>query len=82
MKNLGLFCLLLTFLTLESCKKNDSEKDVNTQTLADKPESVQCFKALYEKDTLDLKINTLKSGKITGDMVMKIENMPIKDGRP
>jgi hypothetical protein len=36
---------------------------------------------LYEKDTLDLKINTLKSGKISGDMVMKIDNMPIKVGK-
>jgi hypothetical protein len=79
MKNLGLFCLLLACIALESCNKK--QKAVDAPVLPEIPVSVQCFKALYEKDTLDLKINTLKSGKISGDMVMKIENMPIKVGK-
>jgi hypothetical protein len=36
---------------------------------------------LYENDTIDLTINTLKNGKITGDMLMTIENMPNKIGQ-
>jgi hypothetical protein len=34
---------------------------------AEKPISVGCYQAIYEEDTLDLKINTFKNG-VTGDM--------------
>lgn len=78
MKNLGLFCLLLACVGLQSCKKNKNPKNAPAQ--AEKPISVQCYKALYEKDTMELKINTLKTGKISGDMVMKVFNMPKKVG--
>jgi hypothetical protein len=82
MKNLGLFCLLLTCIGLGSCKKNENQKDVDAaQVRAENPISVQCYKALYEEDTIDLKINTLKNGKITGNMVMKLINMPVKKGK-
>ncbi len=79
MKNLGLSCLLLASIVLESCNKNP--KDVDVQPLAEKPTSVQCYKALFENDTLDLKINTLKNGKVTGDMVMKVFNRAEKVGK-
>lgn len=78
MKNLGLFCLLLACIGLESCNKN--QKNVDIQAQAEKPLSIQCYKALYEQDTIELKINTLKSGKISGNMVMKIIDMPKKVG--
>ncbi|PWA05365.1 hypothetical protein [Flavobacterium psychrotolerans] len=82
MKNLGLFCLLLACVGLQSCKKNQSPKNNQaTQAQAEKPISVQCYKALYEKDTVELKINTLKTGKISGDMVMKVFKMPNKVGK-
>lgn len=81
MKNLGLFCLLLACIAFESCNKKQGQKAVEAPVLAEEPVSIQCFKALYEKDTLDLKINTLKSGKISGDMVMKVDNTPIKVGK-
>lgn len=81
MKNLGLFCLLLTCIGLESCKKDQSEKVVEaTQVQAEQPTSIECYKALYEQDTINLKINNLKDGKITGNMEMKIFNMPEKTG--
>lgn len=79
MKNLGLFCLLLACIGLESCNKNP--KAIDAQTLAEKPVSVECYKALYEKDTIDLKINTLSTGKITGEMVMKVFNRAEKVGK-
>jgi hypothetical protein len=82
MKNLGLFCLLLACIGLQSCKKNESPKDVgDTKSQAEEPISVACYKALYENDTIELKINTLKNEKITGDMVMKIIDMPEKVGK-
>jgi hypothetical protein len=82
MKNLGLFCLLLACIGLESCKKDQSNKDVQVPKIkAEMPISVACYQALYENDTVDLKINTLKNRKISGDMVMKIINMPEKIGK-
>ncbi|PJJ07984.1 hypothetical protein CLU83_1211 [Flavobacterium sp. 1] len=77
MKNLGLFCLLLACIGLESCKKEQSSDKAKAEKLI----STACYKALYESDTIDLKINILKSGKTTGDMVMKIADMPVKKGK-
>jgi hypothetical protein len=79
MKNLGLFCLLLTCVGLQSCKNNQSEKILEAKK-GEEPISVQCYKALYEQDTLDLKINTFKNGEIRGNMEMAISNMPKKVG--
>lgn len=80
MKNLGLVCLLLACVALESCNK--SQKNVDTALVqAEKPVSVQCYKALYENDTIDLKINTLKNGKITGNMEMRAFNRAVKIGK-
>lgn len=79
MKNLGLFCLLLACIGFESCNKKP--KDVDVQVVAEKSASVQCYTSSYEKDTIDLKINTLENGKITGDMVMKVFNRAEKVGK-
>lgn len=82
MKNLGLFYLLFASIGFQSCKKNENQKAVEaTQVQSEKPINVQCYKALYEQDTIDLKMNTLKNGKITGDMEMKFFNMPKKVGK-
>ena len=82
MKNLCFFCLLFACVGFQSCKKNENEKVVKTnQIQTEKPVSIQCYKALYQQDTIDLKMNTLKNGKITGDMVMKFFNMPVKVGK-
>lgn len=82
MKNLCFFCLLFACIGFQSCKKNQNEKVVKTnQIQTEKPISLQCYKALYEQDTIDLKMNTLKNGKITGDMVIKFFNMPKKVGK-
>lgn len=76
-----LFCLFLILIGFISCNKDQSQKSVENQNLDEKPVSVQCYIALYEKDTIDLKINTLKNGKISGNMDMKLVNMPIKMGK-
>ncbi|TRX35785.1 hypothetical protein FNW52_09855 [Flavobacterium sp. ZT3R18] len=82
MKNLALFCLLLTCIVLESCKKNENPKDPGAiKSQSEEPINVSCYKALYESDTVELKINALKNGKVTGDMVMKILDMPKKVGK-
>ena len=74
MKNLVLSCLLVTSIGFQSCKKNESPNGViNPETQAEKYVKTECYKAIYEADTLDLKLNTLKDGKIIGNMNMKIE---------
>ncbi len=81
MKKVTLFCMFLVCIGFVSCNKNQSQKNNEDQKLAEKPVSVQCYNAIYETDTIDLKVNTLKNGKISGDMVMKLINMPIKSGK-
>nr|WP_315202422.1 hypothetical protein [uncultured Flavobacterium sp.] len=82
MKNLGLFFLLFVCVGLESCKKEQNPKDVEaTKAQNEKLISVTCYKALYENDTINLTINALKSGKVTGDMIMKIADLPEKVGK-
>ena len=82
MKTSLLFSLLFACIGFQSCKKNQNEEvDKAKQIQAEKPISVQCFKALYEQDTIELKMNTLKNGKITGDMVMKFFNTEKKVGK-
>jgi hypothetical protein len=81
MKKTTLFCLLLACIGLESCKKDQSEKVAEAaKAKAEEIISTECYKALYEKDTIDLKINTLKNGKITGEMQMMVVDMPVKHG--
>lgn len=80
MKTSLLFCLLFACIGFQSCKKN--ENDIKAKQIpVEKPVSVQCYQALYEKDTIDLKMNTLKNGKITGDMVIKFFDAPQKVGK-
>lgn len=81
MKNIGLFCLLLICIGFESCNKKESPKNAEDAPIqAEKPLIVECYNALYENDTIYLKINTLKDSVITGNMVMKIIDMPEKVG--
>jgi len=81
MKNLGLFCLLLVCVGFEGCKNDQNQKDIEAKKAQDeKPVSTACYKSLYESDTIDLTITTLKNGKITGNMIMKIKDMPKKVG--
>ncbi len=81
MKKSTLFCSLLACFVFLSCNKNQSQKDNTNQDFDEKPVSVQCYVAFYEEDTINLKINTLKSGKVSGSMDMKLLNMPVKVGK-
>jgi hypothetical protein len=73
MRNLVLSCVLLSCIGLQSCKNDEKQKELEAvKAESEKITSVQCYKAIYEKDTLDLKLNTLKNGKISGNLVMKV----------
>lgn len=79
MKNLFISCLLLSFVGFQSCKKNETQTDA-VKTVEEEIVGTQCYRAVYEKDTLDLKLNTLKSGKISGNMIMKVASATTKTG--
>lgn len=81
MKNLVLSCLLTASIGFQSCNKKESKDGVvNPKTEAEKYVKTECYKAIYEADTLDLQLNTLKDGKIIGDLIMKIEFQSEKIG--
>ncbi|MCK8142941.1 hypothetical protein MW871_15175 [Flavobacterium sp. I-SCBP12n] len=75
MKNLGVFCLLFSCVIFGSCKNNQSEK-IPVAAPEEAPVKVECYTALYEKDTIALKMNTFKDGHITGNMDMVMANTP------
>ncbi|WP_291285194.1 hypothetical protein [Flavobacterium sp.] len=73
MKKLVVSCLLVTCVGLQSCKDNEKQKAAEAaKVAAETIVSTKCYKAIYEKDTIDLKVNTLKNGKISGNMTMKV----------
>lgn len=79
MRNSVLFCLLFIFIGFQSCKKaNEVEA---SKVVEAKPINTQCFQAVYESDTIYLEMNTLDDGKISGEMMMKLEKMPVKTGK-
>ena len=80
MNKITLFFMFLICLACVSCKKEQNQNNVRDQILLEKPVNVQCYTAIYETDTIDLKINILKNGKISGNMDMKFSNMPVKAG--
>lgn len=81
MKNLILSCLLITCIGFQSCKKKESSDGAEiSKAQTEKFVKAECYEAIYESDTLDLKLNTLKDGKITGNMTMEIEFAPEKVG--
>jgi hypothetical protein len=81
MKNSTFFYLLFACIAIVSCNKNQNKNGNADQAIEDKTVNIQCYVALYEKDTINLKVNTLESGKISGTMDMKLLDMPIKTGK-
>jgi sporulation-control protein spo0M len=64
MKKFRSFFVFFNLYQVVSCKNNESEKiDEVLKVPAEKPISVGCYQAIYEEDTLDLKINTFKMEK-------------------
>ncbi|GGF29804.1 hypothetical protein [Flavobacterium limi] len=73
MKKLVLSCLILSLSGLQSCKNDEKQKEIEAaKAEGEKVVSTQCYKAIYEDDTIDLNLNTLKNGKISGNMSMKV----------
>lgn len=81
MKKLITSCLLVACIGFQSCKNDEKKKEIElVKAEGEKVVSSQCYKAIYENDTIDLKVNALKNGKISGDMVMKVANAAQRTG--
>lgn len=81
MKISALFYVLFAATLFVSCKNSEEKKEAKeAKEKVEEIVSATCYKAVYENDTIDLKVNTLKSGKVSGDLVMKIYAMPKKIG--
>ena len=81
MKISALFYVLFAATIFVSCKNSEEKKEAKeAKEKVEEIVSATCYKAVYENDTIDLKVNTLKSGKVSGDLVMKIYAMPKKIG--
>jgi hypothetical protein len=81
MKKLVLSSLLLTFIGFQSCKNEEKQKETEAaKAEAEKVVSSECYKAIYENDTIDLKLNTLKNGKLNGDLIMKVAPSTVRTG--
>ncbi|WP_269227724.1 hypothetical protein [Flavobacterium eburneipallidum] len=77
MKKLCMACLFLISIGFVSCKNEEKQKP---KEAIEKPISVSCYEAIYENDTINLTVNLLKDGKASGNMVMKMADMPEKIG--
>lgn len=81
MRNVALSVLLVTCIGFQSCKNEEKQKELNAaKAAAETIVSSECYKAIYEKDTIDLKLNTLKNGKLSGDMIMKVAPSTVRTG--
>ncbi|WP_459641101.1 hypothetical protein [Flavobacterium sp. CGRL2] len=60
-------------------KKNKKEAEA-AKADGEKIVSTECYRAIYEKDTVDLKLNNLKNGKVSGNMIMKVAPVTVRTG--
>lgn len=73
--------MLVICIGLQSCKNEEKQKEAEAakadgETIV----STECYRAIYEKDTVDLKLNNLKNGKVSGNMIMKVAPVTVRNG--
>lgn len=73
--------MLVICIGLQSCKNEEKQKEAEAakadgETIV----STECYRAIYEKDTVDLKLNNLKNGKVSGNMIMKVAPVTVRAG--
>ncbi|WP_158727913.1 MULTISPECIES: hypothetical protein [unclassified Flavobacterium] len=82
MKNIFYLGVLFVGIGFQSCQNTTSEKrSIQKASNQEKPLSVACYVSVYEKDSIQLELNTFKDGKVNGDMVMKFYNTAVKKGK-
>lgn len=71
MKNSIYFLAFLASGLVFSCNQPQYKTDQTADSTSTAAIKDQCYLALFEKDTADLKIRTAADGKVTGDLVMR-----------
>lgn len=59
---------------------NQSEKKADAAAKKDSILNTACYQAGFEKDSANLTVNTLSSGKVTGTLVVNYGSKPKNDG--
>ncbi|BDU25383.1 hypothetical protein FLGSB24_21270 [Flavobacterium sp. GSB-24] len=73
--------MLVICIGLQSCKNEEKQKEAEAAKAdGEKIVSTECYRAIYEKDTVDLKLNNLKNGKVSGNMIMKVAPVTVRTG--
>lgn len=72
------YLYLFFLLSFASCAGNGSKKVQSAET--DSIIESKCYLAIDGKDSAFLNVKTLKSGKISGDLLITFENMPKNEG--
>lgn len=75
---LACLAIPLAFSCNQSGKKNGTSD--STSTSKDSVLNSQCYKAGFEKDSADLNVETLSSGKVKGKLTVKYEKKPMNNG--
>lgn len=71
MKNSIYLLAVIASSLIFSCNQPKYGEDKTADSTSTATVNEQCYQALTEKDTADLKFVTAKDGKVTGDLVMK-----------
>ena len=76
MKNSIYFLAVIASGLIFSCNQPKYGEGKTADSASTATTNQQCYQALTEKDTADLKFVTAKDGKVTGDLVMKYGQKP------
>ena len=76
MKKISVFAQILICMVVISCQNKKTETTDRTEIATYE----NCYKAIYEQDTLCLKFNKLANGTIEGTMVMVVSDISKRTG--
>ena len=83
MKNSIFICFFVSTARFTSCQNSEKTSSSTDSLTAEKRSDTQerqCYMAVDGKDTAWLNIETVKSGKVEGDMLIKYAGKPKNDG--
>lgn len=73
--------VLASILAITSCQNKKQEiEGTSEKQIAEKPVAIECYQAIYERDTINLQVEKFNGCKIGGNMQMQFDKMPLKKG--
>jgi len=77
MKKTAFYLAFMVSPLMFSCNQTDSRKSGGT---SDTLLHEQCYISTFEKDTADLKVKTMSTGKVSGELLIKYDQKPMNKG--